>query len=56
MTNKNVWMGVDLGNARVGIALSDPDLLLAHTEDNIHASGDYFYVLDDVIACVDDYD
>lgn len=56
MTNKNVWMGVDLGNARVGIALSDPDLLLAHPEDNIHASGDYFYVLDDVIACVDDYD
>ena len=33
MTNKNVWMGVDLGNARVGIALSDPDLLLAHPED-----------------------
>ena len=56
MTNKNVWMGVDLGNARVGIALSDHDLLLAHPEDNIHASGDYFYVLDDVIACVDDYD
>ncbi|WP_418969884.1 Holliday junction resolvase RuvX [Alloscardovia omnicolens] len=52
----HIWMGVDLGNARVGIALSDPHLLLAHPEDFIAVSGDYFYALDDVIACVEEYE
>ena len=50
----HTWLGVDLGNARVGIALSDPDLLLAHPEEYIAVSGDYFYALEDVIAVIED--
>ncbi|WP_018143763.1 Holliday junction resolvase RuvX [Alloscardovia criceti] len=49
-------MAVDLGNARVGIALSDPDLLLAHPEDYIRVQGDYFYALDDVVALIEEQD
>lgn len=49
-------MAVDLGNARVGIALSDPDLLLAHPEDHIKVAGDYFYALDDVVALIEDHE
>lgn len=56
MTHKQVWMGVDLGNARVGIALSDSDLLLAHPEGHIKVSGDYFYAIEDVIALIEDND
>lgn len=51
-----VWMGVDLGNARVGIALSDSDLLLAHPESHIVVAGDYFYAIEDVIALIEDHD
>ncbi len=50
----HTWLGVDLGNARVGIALSDPDLLLAHPEEYIAVSGDCFYALEDVIAVIED--
>lgn len=49
-------MGVDLGNARVGIALSDSDLLLAHPEQHIKVNGDYFYATEDVIALIEDND
>ncbi len=48
-------MGIDLGNARVGIALSDPEHTLAHPEGNIVVAGDYFYALDEVIDYVEDY-
>ena len=37
----SVWMGVDLGNARVGLALSDPELTFAHPAGNLQAYGDY---------------
>ena len=50
----HTWLGVDLGYARVGIALSDPDRLLAHPEEYIAVSGDYFYALEDVIAVIED--
>ena len=45
---------MDLGNARVGIALSDSDLLLAHPEDYIKVNGDYFFAIEDVIALIED--
>ncbi|TCD55061.1 Holliday junction resolvase RuvX [Alloscardovia theropitheci] len=54
MTQSQIWLGVDLGNARVGIALSDPDLLLAYPQEYISVSGDYFYALEDVIAIIED--
>lgn len=49
-----VWLGVDLGNARVGLALSDPELTLAHPIGNIQAYGDSFRALDDVIYVIED--
>ncbi|WP_317643683.1 Holliday junction resolvase RuvX [Bombiscardovia apis] len=45
------WMGVDLGEARVGLALSDPELTLAHPAGNIEVSGDYFQAFNQVIEC-----
>ena len=45
-----VWLGVDLGNARVGLALSDPELTFAHPAGNIHVAGDYFFAIDHVIV------
>ncbi|KFI39928.1 Endonuclease involved in recombination [Bifidobacterium actinocoloniiforme DSM 22766] len=47
-------MGVDLGEARVGLALSDPELTLAHPAGNIEVAGDYFQALDEVIAQVEE--
>ena len=43
-----VWLGVDLGEARVGLALSDPELTLAFPAGNIRVQGDYFQALDQV--------
>ena len=43
-----VWLGVDLGEARVGLALSDPELTLAFPAGNIRVQGDYFQALDKV--------
>ena len=43
-----VWLGVDLGEARVGLALSDPELTLAFPAGNIRVRGDYFQALDQV--------
>lgn len=48
------WLGVDLGDARVGLALSDPGLALAHPIGNVAAYGDSFRALDDVIAVIED--
>ncbi|KFI46775.1 putative holliday junction resolvase [Bifidobacterium bohemicum] len=50
------WLGVDLGEARVGLAMSDPELCLAHPEGNIEAGGDYFRVLDEVVDFIADHD
>lgn len=49
-----VWLGVDLGNARVGLALSDPDLTFAHPAGNIAVNGDSFFALDTVIDVIED--
>ncbi|NMM93226.1 Holliday junction resolvase RuvX [Bifidobacterium oedipodis] len=49
-----VWLGVDLGNARVGLALSDPELTFAHPAGNIHVAGDYFFAIDDVLDMIED--
>ena len=48
------WLGVDLGDARVGLALSDPELTFAHPIGNVPAYGDSFHVLDEVVAIVED--
>ncbi|WEV52358.1 Holliday junction resolvase RuvX [Bifidobacterium sp. ESL0798] len=47
------WLGVDLGDARVGLALSDPELSFAHPEGNIAANGDSFRALDEVVDFID---
>ena len=44
-----VWLAIDLGDARVGLAVSDPELTLAHPAGNIDARGDSFHALDEVI-------
>ena len=49
-----VWLGVDLGNARVGLALSDPELTLAHPAGNVPVNGDSFFALDTVIGVIED--
>lgn len=49
-----VWLGVDLGNARVGLALSDPELTFAHPAGNIHVAGDYFFAIDEVLNVIED--
>lgn len=49
-----VWLGVDLGNARVGLALSDPELTFAHPAGNIHVAGDYFFAIDDVLDLIEE--
>lgn len=51
-----VWMGVDLGNARVGIAFSDPELTMAFPYDNLMAAGDYFSTLPEVVRLVEQHD
>ncbi|MBT1181314.1 Holliday junction resolvase RuvX [Bifidobacterium sp. CP2] len=48
------WLGIDLGDARVGLALSDPELTFAHPIGNIPAYGDSFRALDDVIYVIED--
>ncbi|RBQ00121.1 Holliday junction resolvase RuvX [Bifidobacterium xylocopae] len=48
------WMGVDLGEARVGMALSDPELTVANPAGNIAVYGDYFQALDEVIELAED--
>ena len=49
-----VWLGVDLGAARVGLALSDPELTFAHPAGNVTVRGDYFQAFDDVLNVIED--
>lgn len=49
-----VWLGIDLGDARVGLALSDPGLALAHPAGNVQVFGDSFRAIDDVIDIIED--
>ena len=55
MLEQQQWMGVDLGNARIGIALSDPDASFAYPAGNIAAYGDSFRALDDVITFIEEH-
>lgn len=50
------WLGVDLGDARVGLALSDPELSFAHPIGNVDAYGDSFRAMDGVIEVIEDED
>ena len=49
-----VWLGIDLGDARVGLALSDPELTFAHPAGNVRVYGDSFQALDEVIDVIED--
>lgn len=49
-----VWLGIDLGDARVGLALSDPGITLAHPVGNIQVYGDSFRALDEVVDVIED--
>ena len=48
------WMGVDLGEARVGVALSDPEKTLAFPLKDVRVYGDSFEALDECIDIVTD--
>ena len=50
------WMGVDLGNARVGISLSDPELSVAYPLCNVAVYTDYFEALDEVADLVGEHE
>ena len=49
------WLGVDLGDARVGLASSDPELTFAHPLENLDARGDSFRTLDAVVEIIEDH-
>ncbi|MFT8649993.1 MAG: Holliday junction resolvase RuvX [Bifidobacterium psychraerophilum] len=48
------WLGVDLGNARVGLALSDPELTFAHPAGNVVVDGDSFLALESVVDIIEE--
>lgn len=48
-----VWLGIDLGDARVGLALSDPGLTFAHPVGNVQVFGDSFRAIDDVMDLIE---
>ena len=50
-----VWLGIDLGDARVGLALSDPGITLAYPAGNIQVYGDSCRALaDEVVDVIED--
>lgn len=51
----SIWLGVDLGNARVGLALSDPELSMAYPIGNIKVLHDYFAALDQILETIRDH-
>ena len=48
------WLGIDLGDARGGLAVSDPELTFAHPIGNVQVYGDSFRAIDDVIYTIED--
>lgn len=48
-------MGLDLGNARIGVAISDPERTLAFPLQNIAVNGDYFENLDEIVDLIEEY-
>lgn len=51
-----IWMGIDLGQARVGVALCDPELTLAYPAGNIEVQGDYFRALGPVVDLIHEHE
>lgn len=49
-----MWLGIDLGQARVGLALSDPSLAVAHPAGNIDVYGDAMQAIDEVVNIIED--
>lgn len=49
-----IWLGLDLGNARVGVAISNPERSFAYPAGNIKVQGDYFQAFDDVLNLIED--
>lgn len=49
-----VWLGIDLGEARVGLALSDPELTFAHPIGNVQVFGDSFRAIDEVMNLIEE--
>lgn len=54
MADRDIWMGVDLGEARVGVALSDPEKTLAFPLKDVKVYGDSFQALDECIDIITD--
>ena len=48
-----VWLAIDLGDARVGLALSDPEHTFAHPAGTIEVDGDSFQAIDKVVRLVE---
>ena len=46
------WLAIDLGDARVGLALSDPEHTFAHPAGIIEVDGDSFQAIDSVVRVV----
>jgi RNAse H domain protein, YqgF family len=53
-TRNMVWLGIDLGDARVGLALSDPELTFAHPIGNVQVFGDSFRAIDEVMNLIEE--
>ncbi|RSX55949.1 Holliday junction DNA helicase [Bifidobacterium dolichotidis] len=49
-----VWLGVDLGNARIGTALSDPQCRMAYPAGNIEVRGNYGLEYDEILNIIED--
>lgn len=50
-----VWLGIDLGDARVGLALSDPELTFAHPVGNVQVFGDSFRAIDEIMSLIEEH-
>ncbi|WP_339349724.1 Holliday junction resolvase RuvX [Bifidobacterium indicum] len=50
-----IWMGIDLGQARVGVALCDPELTLAYPAGKIEVQGDCFRALGPVVDLIHEH-
>ena len=50
-----VWLGVDLGEARVGLALSDPELTFAHPIGNIKVHGNAMDAIEEAMKELEDW-
>lgn len=47
------WLGIDLGKARIGLALSNRELTFAHPAGTLNVYGDPLYAIDDIITMIE---